>query len=294
MAFTLIELLVVIAIIAVLIGLLLPAVQKVREAANRMSCQNNLKQLGLAVHNYHDTNNKFPPSRIADGNSVSWAVLLLPYIEQDNVYKQFEAVGLRFKQAPATAREAQIKTYYCPSRRSPPQICPVTEDNVSTVPTPGPRVSGSTADYAVNAGDRHNASGLGGMDASNGAFFRGDFGPKLGIASITDGTSNTLLIGEKHVRVGFFNIDRSTNPRSGDGSIFNTETVRSFVRLAGAGWPLTRFPQEVNQESFGSYHPGVCQFVLADGSVRALANTTPGAVLQALATRAGGEVVSNN
>src|SRR5438034_458642 len=86
-AFTLIEVLVVIAIIAVLIGLLLPAVQKVREAAARAKCANNLKQLGLAVHNYHDARNAMPPDRLAPGGFVTWAVLILPYIEQDSVYK---------------------------------------------------------------------------------------------------------------------------------------------------------------------------------------------------------------
>ncbi len=122
--FTLIELLVVIAIIATLMALLLPAIQKVREAANKMLCGSNLRQLGIAVHNYHNDQNSLPPSRIHVDGEASWSVLILPYIEQQSLFQTWN-MSVKYRDQPATFNHAaQINLYYCPTRRSATQLRP--------------------------------------------------------------------------------------------------------------------------------------------------------------------------
>jgi prepilin-type N-terminal cleavage/methylation domain-containing protein len=295
-AFTLIELLVVIAIIGVLIGLLLPAVQKVRESANRMVCANNLKQIGLAVHNYHSTYRRLPPAALGGDGEVSWAVLLLPHIEQDNLYRQWN-LNLRYTyyRHPASVVGAQVSIYYCPSRRSPPQLS-VTGDTLS----PWGGSPGALGDYAANGGN--TTAVWDDPRTGPGVLLYADttFGPNDTVASwrsltafrdVTDGLSNTLLIGEKHVQM-----TQLGQEVAGDNSIYNGDDIHTIVRVAGRQTPgpidrpLASSPTDSYRpdERFGSYHTGGCQFVLCDGSVRMIQNAVDIETLTRLATRNDG------
>ena len=296
-AFTLIELLVVIAIIAILIGLLLPAVQKVREAAARMKCSNNLKQFGLGIHNYHDQNGRIPfsVSYANEGGPApysgrGWSMEVLPFVEQDALYKVFEPTrnvvytdGTNGFNAATflTQRTLQLSLYRCPSDGVTKETyTDQAQVNVACASTSYKGVLGDHNMGNTSAGtgspDQHNTI------APNGLFFRNSYRVKVAITSITDGTSNTYAVGEDVPEQNWHSARFFSN---GDYASCHIKLNTFYNPLIRSDWPRTM--------SFRSYHSGGANFCMADGSVRFVNQNIDGVQYRATCTRNMGEVVTN-
>ncbi len=315
--FTLVELLVVIAIIGILVALLLPAIQAAREAARRAQCANNLKQIGIAVHNYHDTRRELPPMRIIDGDRT-WLALIMPYLEEGVAADLWDPQRGCFYDQTLEARTAIVPSYYCPSMSHGSRILTQTDptDDGHGHPlhdpfAPGLGYQGSISDYRAVAGSTCvytgtlNNSGMNVTVKYNQAvgneFYHLVDGPvpqcrrtnvtkggtgnrgaiswnaMTSLKSITDGTSKTLLGGEVGKRI--------------------SEQDHAFNGDHFPGWyigELEPFCQkcdlnknEGGDQGFGGMHPGIVMFVMCDGSVRPVSRETNLAVLDRAATRAG-------
>lgn len=293
-AFTLIELLVVIAIIAILIGLLLPAVQKVREAAARMQCQNNLKQLGLAMHNYHDTNRGLPPGRFSCCWGT-WVVKTLPYLEQDNAAKLYVDWGNSRGARYSSGANRRVVT-----QRFKVMTCPVDIPNAP--------FSGITNhNYAVNFGN----TGYGQQQNLNGVVFggapfnavRSASEPTRTLMQITDGTSNTMLIaevlqgqgrdlrgfswwGDASQYTAYLPPNSSAPDRIYSSFYCNNLPQRNLPCAQSTGSAPTMFASR-------SRHSGGVQVCMGDGSVRFVQESIALNVWRAMSTANGGEVVQN-
>lgn len=288
-AFTLIELLVVIAIIAVLIGMLMSAVQKARESANRIKCQNNLKQLGLAAHTYHDANGNFPISHsiwsegarpVPPHTGRGWILEVLPYIEQQTLYDMFEPSRATSIQDCPVALKTDIPSVHCPS--DPDSLVSssaqyqlwgldVTLTNYKGVL--GDHRMGGASSQFTGSPDKHNTTG------ANGIFYRNDYEEPVTVTSVSDGTSNTFMIGEDLPKYNHHSAAYYSN-----GDYASCHIPLSFRPPDPDFWP--------DAIGFRSNHKGGANFCMADGSVHFVSDKIDMVLYRALATRNGGEVAS--
>ncbi len=299
LGFTLIVLLVVIAIIGVLVGMLMPAVQMVREAGRRTTCLNNLRQLSIAVTQYHETRQKIPPSRPADG-FLTWPVYVAPFMEAQAFYDRLDIRRPYADQDPETMKFG-IPVMFCSSRRSPGALSQFERNGV---------IIGSVGDYVGNGGtslylNNHEwakftidvdgvfSAGYATDNPVNGLgqLVHGERG-RYRLVDISDGLSNTIFLGEKAVAGSQMGLPEG----NGDGCIYNGDEPATFTRLGGIGLPISpqKSPpyQPGDAPLFGSWHPGVSNFAFGDSSIRSLPVTTDENVLRRLCSRKDGEPVT--
>jgi prepilin-type N-terminal cleavage/methylation domain-containing protein/prepilin-type processing-associated H-X9-DG protein len=298
LAFTLIELLVVIAIIAVLIGLLVPAVQKVREAAARTQCTNNLKQIVLATHAYHDAKKYFPGNSQDEGGwdwnyqknrkSWSWLARLLPYIEQGPLFQQAGVETNTFLQSQALLTTG-LELFFCPSDNASSLSPSTNRANLQGVPMSTSNYKGVTGDCWCWGTYRNkcNAPGAGdGLTSGNGIFAR-DATKKTRMANISDGTSNTFLAGEDIPET-----DAHCAWFYANGSL-GTCAIPPNVMKRPNGTLYDPYYDWPELYAFRSRHMGGINFGFADGSVRFVRDSLPLGTYRALATINGGEIIDN-
>jgi prepilin-type N-terminal cleavage/methylation domain-containing protein len=293
LAFTLVELLVVIAIIGVLLALLLPAVQKAREAANRAICQNNLHQIGIGLHSYHGDHCSFPPGyawkrRMPDVPTQtdpgwSWAAFLLPYLEQDNLRRQ-----INFKCSVSDMITDPIRTAVLPAF-----VCPTDQQTglFQVQTNTGLSINAATNSYAACFGGQVEIADTPGM--GDGLFFRNS---RVRIADIHDGASNTFAIGE---RAALFTqapwagaVSHGTVRITPGAPVTSTAIEDAPVQVLAHCGSHALNDSRSDPDDFFTPHVGTALFLFSDGSARPVSVKTDVEIIRALATRSGGEVVS--
>jgi prepilin-type processing-associated H-X9-DG protein len=342
-AFTVVELLVVSAIMLVLVALLVPATQKVRERANQVACQNNLRQLGLAMHHYHAAQECLPPGMVCSGTNVSDAeatgfTFLLPYLEQETTYQLYHFDEAWYAPANYQAVAANVKLFFCPSNRDRGvlDLAPFAEQWKTTLPP-----AAGACDYVFCKGAN---GGLSHDPSKTPPAVRGVFGmvpswkenAGLRLSDISDGTSNTMAMGDGSAGTAFYWVRDLQKPEepaldaSGQPIVLEQSWSAAGVGDTSHPWygsilgvtaqygldpdprdePMNRRPATPTVYSanplgdnrngrdyvggFRSLHPGGCNFLFCDGSVRFIADTIQPEAYRALSTYAGGEGLLDN